>query len=258
MDTTLNDSIFDKFTDSSSSSGAKTKTGSDVIETPSDAIAADKEVEDNSTAQYTAKYIKAALQELLKFGLLEADKKPKLYQTTVTQQTAINTALEPLDFNVKLDEIRGLAFLQVAQPCIIENDSIADNHSDEWAHPLVRRQRLNLEQSLLIALLRQYYIVHEQEVGLGAGAVMLNLDEIMPQLQMFLGDSGSDNKNQKRLRNLLDHLKTHGIVSEVNEKEDFTIRPIITHMANPESLQGLLQQFDTLANLETTDTEGEN
>lgn len=196
--------------------------------------------DDAGAGQYTPKNLRAVTQELLKYGLLEADRKPNLYQVAVSQTSAIDQILEPLDLRLKIDDIRGLAFLTVSAQLFTEED-------DEWSHPLIRRQRLNMEQSLLIAILRQYFIAHEQEAGLGAGEAVVELDELLPQLQLYLGDTGSDAKDQKRLRNLLENLKNHGIVSEVDASDQIIIRPIITHLANPENLQNLLQHFRKLA-----------
>ena len=209
-------------------------------------------------SQYTPKEIKNTSQELLKFGLLEAERKPNLYKQAVTHQAAINRTLEPLDLHLKIDDIRGLAFLVVAGQCFSqetdvheESDKESSKGNDEWSHPLIRRQRLNLEQSLLIALLRQIYVAHEQESGIGASDAVVFLDDLLPQLQLYFGDTGSDAKEQKRLRNLLENLRGHGIVSEIDDKDQLVIRPVITHLANPESLQGLLQHFRNLAEQST-------
>ena len=75
----------------------------------------------------------------------------------------------------------------------------------------------------------------------------VHLDDLLPHVQLYLGDLGSDAREQKRLRNLLDNLKSHGLVSDVDEKDQFTIRPIITHLADPQSLQNLLLHFRQLA-----------
>lgn len=189
-----------------------------------------------ASGTYTSKQLKAAVQELLKYGMLEADKKPNIYRTTLTQREAINRIFEPLDLRLTIDDVRGLAFVVVAEP-------LFEEEVDEWAHPLVRRQRLTLEQSLLVAILRQHYVVHEQEAGIGGGVATVVIDELLPQLQVYLGDTGSDLRDEKRLRTLLDALKGHGIVSDVDERDQVTIRPIITHLANPESLQNLLQHL---------------
>ncbi len=191
---------------------------------------------DSLTDSYTPKSLKEAVQELLKYGILESDRKPNLYQIAQTQKQKVDDILEPLDLHLKIDEVRGLAFLVVAEQFFLSDE-------DEWSHPLIRRQRLNLEQSLLVAILRQYYVVHEQEGGVGAGEARVALDDLLPQLQIYLGDSGSDAKNQKRIRNLLEKLRAHGIVSEVDAHDEVVIRPIITHVADPQTLQNLLHHF---------------
>jgi Domain of unknown function (DUF4194) len=189
-----------------------------------------------SSDAYTPRNIKDATLELLKYGLLESSSKPNLYRTTVTYSLDINRVLEALDLAVKIDEMRGLAYVVVAPSATGQTD-------DEWSHPLVRRQRLNLEQSLLIAILRQQFIAHEQEAGLGARDALVSLDDILPQLQTYLGGLGSDLLEQKRLRNLLEQLRGYGVVSEVDRHDQFSIRPIIAHLANPESLTNLLHAF---------------
>ena len=147
------------------------------------------------------------------------------------------------DLRLKVDDVRGLAFLVVSDRLFSEGQE----NDDEWSHPLVRRQRLTMEQSLLVAILRQHFIAHEQETGLGAGEATVELDELLPQLQLYLGDTGSDTRDQKRLRSLLDNLKSHGIVSDIDANDQVVVRPIITHLANPENLQNLLHHFRQMA-----------
>ena len=94
--------------------------------------------ETTSTDAYTPRYIKDATLGLLKYGLLESSTKPNLYRTAMTHSAAINQVLEPLDLALKIDEVRGIAYLVVAQTAATEQID------DEWSHPLVRRQRLNI------------------------------------------------------------------------------------------------------------------
>jgi len=228
-----------------------------ALDEPQQTPQAMDDVDEQAAAEaghYTPGKVKATAQELLKFGLLEADRKPNLYQVAITQTAAINRILEPFDLRLKVDDVRGLAFLVVSEQLFSEGEE-----NDEWSHPLVRRQRLTMEQSLLVAILRQHFIAHEQEAGLGAGEATVELDELLPQLQLYLGDTGSDTRDQKRLRNLLDNLKNHGIVSDIDANDQVVIRPIITHLANPENLQNLLHHFRQLAGQSAPgDTDGED
>ncbi|MBD1229052.1 DUF4194 domain-containing protein [Xenorhabdus griffiniae] len=180
----------------------------------------------------TVKKIREAAQELLKYGLLEEANKPKLYRTVLTHPEEIIRILEPLDLDIGIDEIRGVLYVKV------KLDEVQEQN--EWSHPLVRRQRLNLEQSLLVAILRQHFIAWEQESGIGANQVQIAIDDLLPQLQVYLGDPGSESKERTRLINLLDQLKVHGLVTSPDDHERITIRPIIAHLADPANLQALL------------------
>jgi len=183
----------------------------------------------------TPSEVKEVTQELLKHGYLEETMNSDLFRRAIIHEREIAAALEPLDLVLRLDSHRGVAFLAIDQPI---ND--CSGVEEGWAHRLVRRQRLTLEQSLLVALLRQAFVLHEQESGVGHSAPTIAVDELLPQFLAYSGDSGSDGKNERRLLNLLDQLKTDGIVSEVDKKQEVTIRPLIAHLANPESLTALL------------------
>ena len=183
----------------------------------------------------TPQPLRRALQELLKMGLLEQASKPQLFRHIAIDTARVNALLEPLDLQVRVDDLRGLAYVAVAPGW--QADDAEDD--DEWTHPLVRRQRLTLEQSLLLAVLRREFLQREQEGGLGV-AVQLGLDGLLPQLEIYLGATGSDMQDRKRLLELLEKLRAHGVVSEVDAQDQLTIRPMIVHLANPENLQGLL------------------
>lgn len=187
----------------------------------------------------TSTEVKEIVQELLKHGSLEESRRPDFFRRTIVHEREISTALEPLDLALRLDTHRGVAFLAVAQSAALE-PNVAPVDDEGWAHPLVRRQRLTLEQSLLVAILRQAFVLHEQESGVGQSSATLAIEDLLPQFMTYLGDTGSDKKNESRLLNLLDQLKTYGIVSEVDKKHEVTIRPLIAHLANPESLTALL------------------
>jgi hypothetical protein len=187
----------------------------------------------------TPRRVRDAAQELLKYGLLEQAQKPNLYRLALNHPDALNKVLEPLDLRMVVDDVRGLVFIVVC------HENIADE--DDWSHPLVRRQRLNLEQSLLVAILRRHFIAHEQSSGTGASDPQVALDELIPELQVYLGEMGSDARERNRVIVLLDALKGHGLVSAPDAHDRVLIRPIIAHLANPENLQVLLNWLRALA-----------
>lgn len=187
----------------------------------------------------TDKTVKEIAQELLRQGHIEETRKPAVFRHCITHESSVNVALEPFDLRLRLDTHRGVAWLEV--------DKSSISAEDEWSHPLVRKQRLTLEQSLVLALLRHAFVMHEQENGIGQSVCKVSVDDLLPQYLTYFTDSGSDNKNESNLLRLLDQLKTYGVVSEIDKNHEVAIRPLIAHLANPESLSALLQSLQTQA-----------
>ena len=188
--------------------------------------------------------VRQALQFLLAHGWLESATKPKLFHLIAAQATLLDALLEPLDLRVVLDDVRGLAFLAVVPD--YAGDDTDESEQDDWTHPLMKRQRLPLDQSLLLALLRREFLQREQESGTGA-VVRITVDSLLPQIETYLGAMGSDMQERKRLLQLLENLRTHGMVTEVDAQDCITIRPMIVHLLNPENLQTLLLRLREVA-----------
>ena len=188
--------------------------------------------------------VRRALQHLLAHGWLESAAKPQWFRLIAAQTTLLDALLEPLDLRVVVDDVRGLAFLAVVPD--YAGDDADESEQDDWTHPLMKRQRLTLEQSLLLAILRREFLQREQESGTGA-VVRVTVDSLLPQLETYLGSTGSDMQERKRLTQLLENLRTHGMVSEVDSQDCITIRPMIVHLLNPENLQTLLLRLRALA-----------
>ena len=188
--------------------------------------------------------VRRALQHLLAHGWLESAAKPQWFRLIAAQTTLLDALLEPLDLRVVVDDVRGLAFLAVVPG--YAGDDTDESEQDDWTHPLMKRQRLPLDQSLLLALLRREFLQREQESGTGA-VVRITVDSLLPQLETYLGAMGSDMQERKRLTQLLENLRTHGMVTEVDAQDCITIRPMIVHLLNPENLQTLLLRLRALA-----------
>lgn len=198
------------------------------------------EMESAAPGMGTAADVKSLVQEMLRSGFIESAAETAKFNAVIRHRRDINSILEPLDLRLDIDELRGLAVL-----CVVE--CTATTTDEAWSHPLVRRQRLTLEQSLLIAILRQFHVVQEMESGIGVREVRVSLDELLSQLQVFIPDTGSDTKNKGRLITLLEQIKPHGIVTDPDSRGEVVIRPLITRLANPETLTALLQHFRALA-----------
>lgn len=215
--------------------------------------------EPDEPAGRTPHEIKVVLQELLKHGYLEEATRPDLFRHSIIHRESIGEKLEPLDLALRIDSHRGVTFLAIApNPMEAPELTGVETDQDPWSHPLVRKHRLTLEQSLLVAILRQAFAMHEQESGVGQAPAKIAVDELLPTFLTYFGESGSDSKDENRLLQVLDQLKTHGIVSEVDPKHEVTIRPLIAHLASPESLLALLnvlkEKSESPSDLETAVT----
>lgn len=194
----------------------------------------------DSAFPFTPASLKSAVQDLLRYGLIERSAKPNLYRALSAAPAEVTRILEPLDLLLRTDDLRGITFLAVPDPA---DESL----EDAWQHPLVRRQRLTTEQSLLVALLRQAHIAFEQQYGIGAAGALVDLEELQAQFDLYLGPTGSESRDRDRLLRVVTQLHAHGIVSEADRNQQITIRPIIVHLANPGHLQLLLNHFQSLA-----------
>ena len=197
---------------------------------------------------------KKSLQELLKSGCLERRQTPAHYDTLLHNLDAVRHYLWALDLAVRVDEVRGLVFVAVAQEAAPDGDeqaamaaenALPDTENDEWSHPLVRRQRLTLEQSLLLAILRQRFVEVEQQQGIGHDDIRADWEDVKSQFFLYIERSGSDSKDNERLHNILRQLGEHGVVGKAGE-EHIPIRPLIVHLANPDNLGRLLRQLQNL------------
>lgn len=185
----------------------------------------------------TTRVIRAVVQKLYKNGDIEEVEDPGLYRAAVANVDLVERILEPFDLNIQLDELRGLAFITVRQE--------PSDTAEGWTHPLVRRLTYTLEQTLLIALLRQHLIAFEMESGVGAGIAQMTVDDVVTQLHAYLGEPGSDLKDRGRAICLLEQLKNHHLVTAIDSNDRFTIRPLIAHVANPENLTTLIGWLET-------------
>lgn len=207
---------------------------------------------------------KKALQELMRKGWLEQHEKPEMYAQLMINLEQVNHHLSIFDLVARIDETRGLIYTLVKfDEDRVSEDSSVDNligitkpsniiEQEAWSHPFVRRQRLTLEQSLLLAILRQRFVEVEQQQGIGHQAIYVDLDDLIGQFFVYLQSSGSERKDEERIILLLKQLAEHGIVGKVNEQGRVLIRPLIVHLANPESLALFLMQ---LIGLKPTDIE---
>lgn len=227
-------SIFDELTGSSDEGEERDKDSGQEPEPDDDLEIDESDLEGDD--QRTPRVIREVVQELFKNGFIEESDYKRLYRAALANTEQVEQIFEPFDLDVQYDEFRGLAFVRVRR----ESGEIAEG----WTHPLIRRYPFNLEQTLLIAVLRQHLIECEMESGVGSAIPQMTVDDVIIQLRAYLGEPGSDFKDRQRAVKLLTHLRKHHLISMSEQSDHFTIRPLIAHVANPGNLMALLQWLD--------------
>ena len=96
-------------------------------------------------------------------------------------------------------------------------------------------------------------MLFRSDAGTGAGDAMVAVDELIPHMQVYLGESGSEARERTRMLQLLDQLKGHGLVSAPDSHERVVIRSMIAHLANPENLTALLYELKARVAAESSD-----
>ena len=113
--------------------------GTDRIELTVEPVALDDGIDDEQLLmsaavqvdeRRTPQRVREAVQEMLKYGLLEESHKPNLYRSALSSIETVDRILEPLDLALGVDEVRGLVFVTVRQGEVAEQD--------DWSHPLGR------------------------------------------------------------------------------------------------------------------------
>ena len=74
-----------------------------------------------ATPTATPVELRRAVQELLKNGVLEHSAKPQMFSQIANDTARVNAQLEPLDLEVRVDDVRGLAFVAVAPSYLPES-----------------------------------------------------------------------------------------------------------------------------------------
>jgi hypothetical protein len=208
------------------------------------------ELEGSQQAERTDPAVRAVVLDLLKHGFIEEEEKPLVYRDARRCEDQLNKVLEPLELMMRVDDLRGLLILMV-----LESSDSVYKIDEAWSHPLIRRRRFTLEQSLVLALLRRHYLVSEQDRGVGMQSVKVHLEDLVNEVISFIGDSGSDQKNQRKVLELLKNLKDHGIVTEVDKHDELVVRPLIKYLADPENLKALLRQYQQTAEESKSETQ---
>ncbi len=177
-----------------------------------------------------------ALVSLLKYGVILAAQKGKLFDSICRYQAAVRTHLADVYLKLVLDEKTGVAF--VAQRDESEGE-------DFDAVSLITRRTLSLYDTLLLLVLRKHYQERESS---GEQRIIIDIERLEANLSPFLPLTNSMKSDRRKLIAALKKMLEKRILSMVRGSNDrLEITPVIRYVVNAEFLEQMLEKYQTLA-----------
>ncbi|WP_288366527.1 DUF4194 domain-containing protein [uncultured Acinetobacter sp.] len=180
---------------------------------------------------------------LMRQGTILAVENLKLFDVLCRYETLVRQHLAEVYIQLILDAKQGVAY-------IVNMENISDDNNDTASlddfPTLIRRRTLTLYDTLVLLILRKYY--QERETA-GEQKIIIDLERIQASLIPFIPITNHDSKDRKKLTGTLDKLSEKKILSVIRGEEGrYEITPIIRYVVNAEFLQGLLIEYEQLAN----------
>ncbi len=177
-----------------------------------------------------------ALVSLLKYGVVLAAQKGKLFDSICRYQSAVRNHLADVYLKLVLDEKTGVAF-------VAQLDESDDEDSD--AVSLITRRTLSLYDTLLLLVLRKHYQERESS---GEQRIIIDIERLEANLSPFLPLTNSMKSDRRKLISALKKMLEKRILSMVRGSGDrFEITPIIRYVVNAEFLEQMLEEYQRLA-----------
>lgn len=181
--------------------------------------------------------VRRALVSLLRFGVILAPKKAKLFESVCRYQAEIRQHLADMYMNLVLDEKAGIAFVA----------GVAEEDFDEDDEPvsLITRRTLSLYDTLLLLVLRKHYQEREKS---GEHHVVIDIERVESYLTPFLPLTNSTKSDKRKLGAAMKRMVEKRILSAVRGSDDrFEITPIIRYVVNAAFLEEMLAEYVRLA-----------
>lgn len=177
-----------------------------------------------------------ALVSLLKYGVILAAQKGKLFDSICRYQSAVRSHLADVYLKLVLDEKTGVAF-------VAGLDESDDEDFD--AASLITRRTLSLYDTLLLLVLRKHYQERENS---GEQRIIIDIERIEANLSPFLPLTNSMKSDRRKLISALKKMLEKRILSMVRGSGDrFEITPIIRYVVNAQFLEQMLKEYQRLA-----------
>lgn len=182
-----------------------------------------------------------AVVELMRQGVVMADRRRLVFDALCRHQALIRDHLADLYLRLQIDETAGLALLLQGEP-----EPEPNTEGDEEDAPaLISRRLLTLYDTLLLLVLRRHYLDRETA---GDTRISIDIDQIQERLIPFLPLTASQAQDRKRLNGAIDLMKKRRILAAIRgEDQRLEITPVIRYVVSAEMLEQLLLEYRRIA-----------
>ncbi|HED32788.1 MAG TPA: DUF4194 domain-containing protein [Gammaproteobacteria bacterium] len=178
-----------------------------------------------------------ALVSLLKYGVVLAVQKARLFEVVCQYQSTIRSHLADVYFKLVLDEKTGVAFIAQVDE--------SDDEEDTDTVSLITRRTLSLYDTLLLLVLRKHYQERENS---GEQRIIIDIERIEANLTPFLPLTNSMKSDRRKLIAALKKMLEKRILSIIRGSSDrFEITPIIRYVVSAAFLEKMLDEYQRLA-----------
>ncbi|MEG2602429.1 MAG: DUF4194 domain-containing protein [Carnobacterium sp.] len=198
----------------------------------------DQNIEQQDNALQLPQQARHALVTLLKYGVILAAQKNKLFDAVYQHQQLLSQYLQQMYLNLFVDERAGMAY--------IEQQVQDETDEDDEVLQLISTRTLTLYDSFLLIILRKFY---QERQALGEDQVIIDIDRIDHAMRPFLAMSNYQSRERQKLSGALEQLRQKKLLMSVRGDESrFEISPIIRHVLDATVLDNLLAQYAKFLN----------
>ena len=152
----------------------------------------DQNIEQQDNALQLPQQARHALVTLLKYGVILAAQKNKLFDAVYQHQQLLSQYLQQMYLNLFVDERAGMAY--------IEQQVQDETDEDDEVLQLISTRTLTLYDSFLLIILRKFY---QERQALGEDQVIIDIDRIDHAMRPFLAMSNYQSRERQKLSGAL-------------------------------------------------------
>ncbi len=194
---------------------------------------------DQSTeeTEHVPHHVKKVLVQLLKKGVVLFSTHRSSFETVCEYRQLIKQHLAAMFIELVLDEKAGIAF--------IRNQDL-DSEDGESPPYLIRTKNLDLYDTLVLLVLRQYY--QEREL-FGEDQIIIDIETVADRLEPLISEVKNTKTEDSRIKASLKDFKEKQILKPLRGTDLYEITPFIKYIVDATFLAEMLNEYKALAEL---------